>query len=63
MVTASGTRPFFVLVICGAVFMAVYLPAVLLLRIPTSDEWDKMRSGVGRLQQFVYFRRSADSVP
>lgn len=63
MVTASGTRPFFVLVICGAAFMAVYLPAVLLLRIPTSDEWDKMRSGVGRLQQFVYFRRSADSVP
>jgi O-antigen/teichoic acid export membrane protein len=61
--TASGTRPFWVVMICGAVFVAVYVPAVLLLRIPTSDEWDKMRSGAGRLQQFVYLRRSADSVP
>ena len=63
MVVASGTRPFIVLVICGAVFCAVYLPAVLLLRIPTSDEWDKIRLGVGRLQRVVYLRRSADSVP
>jgi O-antigen/teichoic acid export membrane protein len=63
MIATSGMRPFFVLVICGSVFMAVYLPAILLLRIPTSDEWDKVRSGVGRLQQFVYLRRSADSVP
>ena len=60
---ASGARPFFVLVICGSVFMAVYLPAIVLLRIPTSDEWDKLRSGVGRLQQFAFLRRSADSVP
>jgi hypothetical protein len=45
------------------VFMAVYLPAIVLLRIPTSDEWEKLRGGVGRLQQFVYLRRSADSVP
>jgi len=63
IIATSGMRPFFVLVICGTVFMAVYLPAILLLRIPTSDEWDKVRSGVGRLQQFVYLRRSADSVP
>jgi len=63
VVIANHIRPFFVLVVCGLVFMAVYLPAVLLLRIPTSDEWDKVRSGVGRLQQFVYLRRSADSVP
>jgi len=63
MIASTGARPFFVLVICGSVFMAVYLPAIVLLRIPTSDEWDKLRSGVGRLQQFVYLRRSADSVP
>ena len=63
IVTASGMRPFIVLVVCGAVFCAVYLPAIILLRIPTSDEWDKLRLGVGRLQQFVYLRRSADSVP
>jgi len=63
MIAAGGMRPFFVLVICGVVFMAMYLPAILLLRIPTSDEWGKLRSGAGRLQQFVYLRRSADSVP
>jgi hypothetical protein len=63
MVTASATRPFYVLVICGAVFCAVYVPAIVLLRIPTSDEWDKLRLGVGRLQRVVYLRRSADSVP
>jgi hypothetical protein len=63
MVVASGTRPFIVLVICGAVYCAVYLPAVVLLRIPTSDEWGKMRLGMGRLQRVVYLRRSADSVP
>jgi O-antigen/teichoic acid export membrane protein len=63
MVAASNTRPFYVVVICGLVFCAVYLPAIILLRIPTTDEWDKLRSGVGRVQQFVYLRRSADSVP
>ena len=63
IVVAGGARPFFVLLICGVVFMAVYLPAIVLLRIPTSDEWDKLRLGVGRLQRVVYLRRSADSVP
>jgi O-antigen/teichoic acid export membrane protein len=63
VITANGTRPFIVLVISGAVFCAVYLPAIVLLRIPTSDEWDKLRLGVGRIQRVVYLRRSADSVP
>jgi hypothetical protein len=52
LMIASGTRPFIVLVVCGATFVAVYLPAILLLRVPTSDEREKMRRGVERLQQF-----------
>ena len=63
VITANGMRPFIVLLISGAVFCAVYLPAIVLLRIPTSDEWDMLRLGVGRLQRVVYLRRSADSVP
>ena len=59
LMIASGTRPFFVLVVCGATFAAVYLPAILLLGVPTSDEREKVRRGVARLQQFG---RRAESV-
>ena len=52
LLIASGTRPFIVLVVCGVVFAAVYLPAILLLGVPTSDEREKVRRGVERLQQF-----------
>jgi O-antigen/teichoic acid export membrane protein len=62
MLIASGARPFVILVVCSAVFASIYLPAILLLRVPTSDEREKVRRGVGRLQQFVYLRRSANSV-
>lgn len=59
MLIASGTRPIIVLVVCGATFAVVYLPAILLLHVPTSDEREKVRRGVER---FVYLRRSANSV-
>jgi O-antigen/teichoic acid export membrane protein len=59
MLVASGARPFIVLVVCGATFVAVYLPAILLLQVPTSDEREKVRRSVER---FVYLRRSANSV-
>ena len=59
MLIANGARPFIVLAICGATFAAVYLPAILLLHVPTSDEREKVRRGVER---FVYLRRSANSV-
>jgi hypothetical protein len=59
LLIASGTRPFIVLVVCGATFVAVYLPAILLLGVPTDDEREKVRRGVER---FVYLRRSANSV-
>ena len=62
MMIAGGARPFWILVVCSAVFASIYLPAILLLRVPTSDEREKVRRGVGRLQQFVYLRRSANSV-
>ena len=59
MLVANGTRPFIVLVVCGAAFTAVYVPAILLLHVPTSDEWEKVRRGIER---FGYLRRSANSV-
>ena len=59
LLIASGTRPFLVLVVCGATFVAVYLPAILLLGVPTDDEREKVRRGVER---YVHFRRSANSV-
>jgi O-antigen/teichoic acid export membrane protein len=62
MMITNGARPFVVLVVCSAVFASIYLPGILLLRVPTSDEREKVRRGVGRLQQFVYLRRSANSV-
>ncbi len=59
MLIANGTRPFILLVICSIAFAAVYLPAILLLQVPTSDEREKVRRGVERV---VYLRRSANSV-
>jgi len=63
LVVASGTRPFLVLLICDAVFVTVYVPAIILLRIPTRDEWEKIRAAVGRLQRFADLRRFVNSVP
>jgi len=59
LLIANGTRPFILLVICSIAFAAVYLPAILLLGVPTSDEREKVRRGVER---FVYLGRSANSV-
>jgi hypothetical protein len=59
LMMTSNPRPLFVLIACAGSFAAVYLPAMLLLRVPTSDEREKVRRGVERLQQFVYLRRYA----
>jgi len=60
---ANGTKPIIVLAVCSITFAAIYLPAILLLRVPTSDEREKVRGGMERLQQRVYpGRRSANSV-
>jgi hypothetical protein len=59
LLIANGTRPFILVVICSIAFAAVYLPAILLLQVPTSDEREKVRRGVER---FVYLGRSANSV-
>lgn len=59
LMLANNARPLFILIACSAAFAAVYLPAMLLLRVPTSDEREKVRRGVERLQQFVYLRRYA----
>ena len=61
-VPMGGARPLIVLAFCFTVFTLVYLLSIMLLRVPTDDEREKARRGVERLQQFVYFRRSANSV-
>jgi len=60
---ARGLAPLIILMVCFAVFAAMYPPAILLLGVPSSDERDKVRRGVARLQHFVYVGRSANSVP
>jgi O-antigen/teichoic acid export membrane protein len=59
LMLANTARPIFILIACGAAFAAVYLPAMLLLRVPTSDEREKVRRGVERLHEVVYLRRYA----
>lgn len=58
----ADAKPLIILVVCFAVFGAVYVLAILLLGVLTSDEREKIRQSVERLQQFVYLRRSANSV-
>jgi O-antigen/teichoic acid export membrane protein len=43
-----GATPFFILAICGTLFAFVYLLAICLLRIPTSDEYDQIREAMTR---------------
>lgn len=61
-IMAGGARPLTIMVGCFMVLVAIYLPAVMLLRVPTADELQKVRRSIARLQQFVYQRRSAESV-
>jgi hypothetical protein len=63
LMSTNGSRPSLILVVCSAVFAAIYLPAILLLRVPTSDEWEIVRRGVERFQRIVYLGRSAKSIP
>jgi len=62
LVFGAGGRPFTVLVICSAAFGLTYVVLVVLLRVLTQDEREKLKHGIERLQQFAYLRRSASSV-
>lgn len=47
----SGFKPFYVLAACGVVFAAVYLSAVLLLRIVNEEEFGMVRARLARLRR------------
>ena len=50
LMTAGGASALVVLVVCFAVFAVIYLGAILLLGIATSDERAKVKQGVVRLK-------------
>jgi peptidoglycan biosynthesis protein MviN/MurJ (putative lipid II flippase) len=52
MMVGNGARSLTVLVVCFLVFAAIYLPAIMLLRVPNSDEQEKVRRGIARLRSF-----------
>ncbi len=62
VINAGEPKPLTVLVVCFAVFATAYLAMVLFFGVPTGDERNKVRRSVERLQQFVFLRRSADSI-
>jgi O-antigen/teichoic acid export membrane protein len=57
LLLVGNPKPLIVLAVCFAVFAPVYLLAVLLFGVPTSDERVKARRAIGRLQQFVLSAR------
>jgi hypothetical protein len=54
MIMATAPRTFVILAGCFIVFAAVYVAALLLLRVVTDEEREKVRRGVQRIQQLVY---------
>lgn len=54
LIKVGGARPLTILVVCFASFVAVYLLAILLLRVVTTEERERVRRGIERFQQFVY---------
>lgn len=62
LISTGGRNPALVLLVCFVVFAIVYLACMLLFGVPTTDERDKVRRGIERLQQAIYLRRSANSV-
>ena len=54
------SRPFWVLVVCGAVFSVTYLLLILLLKVPTSGERASLRQTFTRWQQRTPWRRVVD---
>ncbi len=53
----AGTTPFVILAACGTMFAIVYLAAIYFLRVPTSDEYEQIREGLGRyLPTFLRYR-------
>lgn len=53
--------PFAVLAVCGLVFSATYLAAVLALGVPTSDERHAAQRAVARLSRLVFWGRAGAS--
>lgn len=60
MIVGSGTTSLMVLAVCFLAFAVIYLPSVILLRVPNPDEREKVRRSIARLRQFAHLRRSAD---
>jgi O-antigen/teichoic acid export membrane protein len=44
----AGAAPFIILSACGTLFAIVYLVSIHALRIPTHDEYQQIRDGIGR---------------
>ena len=57
-----GLKPFIILVVCGSVFLVVYLAAILLLKVVTGEEFDLVRGHVARLQRVIYLKRAANTL-
>jgi O-antigen/teichoic acid export membrane protein len=57
LIIAAGFGPLMILIACFVVFVALYVPAILLLGVLTGDERERVRCGVARLQQIVYVNR------
>ena len=55
-----GARPFVVLTVCGAVFACAYLACVWLLKVPTTEEREAVRSKILSAQRRFWWRRAAD---
>jgi O-antigen/teichoic acid export membrane protein len=54
LIMSSYQRPVVILAGCFIVFAAIYVGAILMLRVATNDEREKVRRGVQRLHRFVY---------
>ena len=54
LMVAGYSSPLVILAGCCIVFASVYVGCILVFKVATFDEREKVRRGVERLQQFVY---------
>jgi len=53
-------RPFYVLAITGAVFIVFYIGIILLWRVPTDIERERVIKRISGLERFLFWRRAAE---
>jgi len=58
----TAAQPLVILLVCGLIFALVYITAILVLRVPTSEERLGLRHGIERLYQRAHPRRAATSL-